>query len=58
MFVDDIAQSEYGDNSVMSKNAASLAAMTDRSLSPVPSLDFNGSEYGATKSTRQSTLQG
>lgn len=42
----------------MSKHAASLAAMTDRSLSPVPSLDLNGSEYGAAPSTRHSTLQG
>ena len=42
----------------MSKNAASLAAMTDRSLSPVPSLDIPNSEYGApTSGTRHSTLQ-
>jgi hypothetical protein len=42
----------------MSKNAASLAAMTDRSLSPVPSLDLADSDYGAPSSTRHSTLQG
>lgn len=54
----DSQASEYGDNSKMSKNAASLAAMTDRSLSPVPSLDID-SEYGGTgSSTRHSTLQG
>jgi hypothetical protein len=41
----------------MSKNAASLAAMTDRSLSPVPSLDID-SEYAGPSSTRHSTLQG